>query len=93
MQIDILEKIETDFENSKEVVEILKAMEPMNHGPISDRVYRGIVFLAQGSIEKLNHYIELYYKDYRDLLWQAEYENPEVRKYDFNKSFDELGLP
>jgi len=92
MQQDILNKIEVDFENPEEVVNILEAMESMNRGPISDRVYRGIVFLAQGNMNKLNHFIELSFNNYRDLLWQAEYEDPEVQKYDFAKSFNELGL-
>ena len=76
----------------QEVIDILESLETMNHAPPSDRVLRSIVFLAQGDRNKLSHFIDLAYRDYRDLLWQAEYENPEVRKYDFNKSFDELGL-
>ena len=92
MQQDILDKINEDFENSEEVVNILESMESMNCGPISDRIYRGIIFLAQGDMSKLNHFIELSFKDCRDLIWQAEYEDPEVQKYDFNNSFKELGL-
>jgi hypothetical protein len=92
MQKDILEKIETDFQNPEKVINILKAMESMNRGPISDRAYRGIIFLAQGSMTKLNHYIELSFKDYRDLMWQAEHVESEVQNHDFNKSFSELGL-
>lgn len=92
MQQDILDKIKYDFENAEEVVNILESMESMNQGPISDRIYRGVIFLSQGDMSKLNHFIELSFKDYRDLIWQAEYEDPEVQKYDFNKSFNELGL-
>lgn len=91
MQPDILRKINADFENSKEVVNILKAMESMSQEPVSYRIYRGIVFLSQGNISKLNHFIELLFTDYRVLLWQAEYENEEIQKYEFNKSFNELG--
>lgn len=43
-------------------------------------------------MSKLNHFIALSFKDYRDLIWQAEYEDQEVHKYDFNKSFNEQGL-
>lgn len=92
MQQDILDKINEDFENPEEVVNILESMESIDRGPISDRIYREIIFLAQGDMSKINHFIELSCKDYRDLVWQAEYEDPEVQKYDFNKSFNELDL-
>ena len=92
MQPDIIYKINADFGNPKEVVNILEAMESMNQGPVSDRIFRGIIFLSQGNMDRLNRFIELSFTNYRDLLWQAEYENPEIQKYDFNKSFDELGL-
>ena len=92
MQQDILDKIKKDFKNIEEVVGILESKESMYRGPISDRINRGIIFLAQGDMVKLDHFIELSIKDYRDLIWQAEYEDPEVQKYDFNKSFYELGL-
>lgn len=92
MTPDIVSKIEADFEDPNEILEILESMESRNRGPISDRTYRSIVFLAQGSKDKLNHYVELAFQDYRDLYWQAEYEDPETRKYDFSRSFEEQGL-
>lgn len=92
MQKDIVEKIEMDFENSEEVIKVLTEMVSRNNEAISERIYRAIIYLSEGNIEKLNYYIELYFKDYRDLIWQAEYEDPEIQKYDFNKSFNELGL-
>jgi hypothetical protein len=92
MRPDILDKINSDFENLEEVISILKVMESTNPEPVSDRIYRSIIFLSEGNINKLNHFIELFFTDYRDLIWQAEYEDPEIQKYDFNKSFKELGL-
>ena len=92
MEQDIIDKISLDFANPSEVVNILESMESLNRGPISDRLYRGIIFLSKGDMVKLNNFLDLAFTDYRDLLWQAEYEDPEERKYDFNKSFRELGL-
>ena len=92
MKKDLLEKIIRDFENSDEVVNILESMESKNGLVVSDRIFRCIDFLAEGDIDKLNQYIELYFKDYRDLIWQAEYDDSEVQKYDFNKSFRQLQL-
>ena len=92
MKKDILKKIEKDFDNPEEVLDILFVMAEKDNEVTSDRIYRAIIYLANGSIKTLNHSIELYFIDYRDLLWQAEYEDPEIQKYDFNKSFSELGL-
>jgi hypothetical protein len=77
---------------AEEVFNMLKAVGVQAQEPVSDRIYRSIVFLSQGNMNKLNHYIELSLTDCRDLVWQAEYEDPEKQKYDFNKSFHELGL-
>tara|TARA_R110000868_G_scaffold242255_3_gene497794 strand:- start:446 stop:733 length:288 start_codon:yes stop_codon:yes gene_type:complete len=89
MKDDIVSKIEADFEDPQEVFETLEALESMNRGPISDRMCRSIVFLVNGDRDKLHHYIDLAFLDPRDLLWQAEYEDPEIKKYDFSKSFGE----
>ena len=93
MKKDITQKIKVDFPASAtEVIAILESLESMNRGPISDRIYRAIIHLTNGDQERLNQVIELAFKDHRDLLWQAEYKDPEIRKYDFNKTFNELGL-
>jgi hypothetical protein len=92
MKQDIVAKIRRDFENPDEIFERLGSLESGLGKPVSDRIYRSIVFLADGDRNKLSHYIDLALTDYRDLLWQAEYEDPEDRKYDFNRSFSEQGL-
>jgi len=92
MQQDIIKKIQQDFDNPEEVIGLLSKIEENEGDPVSERIYRSIIFLSEGNLEKLNHFINLYFLDYRDLLWQAEYEDPEIQKYDFNKSFSKLGL-
>ena len=92
MKKDTLKKIDTDFKNPEEVIRILSEMELRNEEVVSERIYRAIIFLSEGDVEKLHHFINLYFEDYRDLIWQAEYEDPEIQKYDFNKSFSKLGL-
>lgn len=92
MQPDIIEKINAEFDDPEEALKTLKAMESVSLGHVSNRILRGIVYLSQGNTSKLRHYIKLALTDYRDLIWQAEYEDPEIQKYDFNKSFNELGL-
>jgi len=92
MKKDILDKIESDFTNPQEILGILSKMAEKDDEVTSDRIYRSIIFLANGKLELLNHFVGLYFVDYRDLLWQAEYEDPEIQKYDFNKTFYKLGL-
>ena len=92
MQKDIIEKIEQDFAEPELVLRILESVESKSGEVLPDRICRSMIYLARGDIERLTHYIELFFQDYRDLLWQAEYEDPEVHKYDFNRTFYELGL-
>lgn len=92
MTPDIVSKIKNDFENPKEILNILESMQTEETGSISDRTYRSILYLAHGSTDKLAQAIELALLDCRDLYWQAEYGDTEVRRYDFNKTFGEQGL-
>ena len=84
---DILKKVESDFVNTDEAISILESIEDdLNN----DRFLRAAVFLARGDTDRLAKIVRM---DYRDVLWQAENpDDPEIRKYDFGKSFSELGL-
>ena len=84
---DILKKVESDFVNTDEAISILESIEDdLNN----DRFLRAAVFLARGDTDQLAKIVRM---DYRDVLWQAENpDDPEIRKYDFGKSFSELGL-
>ena len=84
---DILKKIEADFANTDEAILIL---ESIDDDLKNDRFLRAAVFLARGDKDRLLKIVSM---DYRDVLWQAENpDDPEIRKYDFGKSFSELGL-
>ena len=89
MKLDILKKIENDFKDSRPVLDALLSLEQINRGPVSDRIQRCIIHLSNGKLDSVYNYIDL---AVRDLIWQAEYENPEIRKFDFNNSFFKLGL-
>ena len=92
MKKDILDRIEQDFGSATAVVAVLESLEEPNRGRLSERVIRAIIFLADGDMVKLAHYVELARTDYRDLLWQAEYEEPNQRKYDFSRPFGQHRL-
>lgn len=95
MTKDIFQKIEKDFgKDAKRVHKEFEILDAKTNGQLFDRLIRAIVYLAKGDIDKLKMYIEMSQVDWRDVLWQAEYDSPDdpKRYRDFNKSFHDLGL-
>jgi hypothetical protein len=93
MKTDIYQKIEKDFGHDlKQAIEQVEILDAQSKGLINDRLLRSMVFLAKGNIERFKKIIELGRIDYRDVLWQAEYDCGEKQIYDFNKTFHELKL-
>lgn len=93
MKTDIYRKMERDF--GSEISLALKQVEAPDlpaEGVTGDRVLRAMVFLAKGDLETLEQLIKLASTDYRDVLWQAEYDCGDKRRFDFSRSFHELGL-
>lgn len=93
MKTDIYQKIEKDFGDSlPEAIEQINILDARSKGLIHDRMIRAMVFFAKGNVERFKQVIELGRIDYRDVLWQAEYDCGEEQHFDFNKSFHELKL-
>lgn len=93
MKADILQKIEKDFaEHHQFAIKQIEVFDAKHKGLLTDRILRAVVFLAKGNSEKLMQVLALAETDYRDVLWQAEYDRNEQRIYDFNQSFYELKL-
>ena len=93
MKTDIYQKIERDFGNDlKLALEQVDILDARSKGLVGDRMLRAMIFLANGNIDRFKQVIELGRTDYRDVLWQAEYDCGEEQQYDFNKTFHELKL-
>ena len=93
IEADIIQKIEQDFAGDYPfALDMIDDFVSCTSKPVSDRLLRAVVFMANGKIEKLDHAIELANIDFRDVLWQAEYDCGETQLYDFHRSFPELGL-
>jgi hypothetical protein len=93
MKTDIYQKIERDFGNDlKLAIEQIEILDARSKGLIENRMLRAMVFLSKGNIDRFKQVIELGRTDYRDVLWQAEYDCGEEQIYDFNKTFHELKL-
>ena len=82
---DILERIAADFgrDSVAEVAKLLAAY----HGPEPHRVCRCILHLSAGSTDKLKHNVEDAAKDYRDIIFFAEYDRDANRIHDFTRDF------
>lgn len=81
---DIIRDIESTYRDASEVVDTCSAVEV----PEKERVIRCILHLAQGDIDSLTAYVRRAEKDYRDVIWSAEYDNRNNRKYDFRFPID-----
>lgn len=92
---DILARIQGDFgAESEEAIHLIKgfwdemdAREPL-------RILRSVIFISTGNVENLVYYIQAAKKDWRDVIWWAEYytasgEKSEQRLRDFSQAFGE----
>ena len=61
-------------------------------GPESDRVRWDILELSKGDVEKVREFVQAAQRDYRDVLYWAEYykDDPMVRDRDAKQMFGEL---
>ena len=91
--LDIQQKLALDFGSempfAKDEIEALYAA---TNWQISDKMIRCIIYLAKGDVMLLKRTIGCARKDYKDVLWLAEYDRGDDRLRDFNKTFQELGL-
>ena len=88
MPPDIVARIELQFgQNAREAIELLEAFVVAGQIRETNRVIRCLVHLAGGSIPKLCENIQLAEVDYRDVIWNAEYDHSDERKRDLSIPF------
>jgi hypothetical protein len=93
LQTDIYLKLEHDFgEALPQALSLLEDVEAQTKGNVDDRILRAMIYLSKGDVGRLEELIALVQKDYRDLLWQAEYDEQGQRQFDFSKTFHELNF-
>ena len=78
--------------NFKEYYKVVDQLYNENNFPKSDtdRIIRCILFLAQKNYCNINDSISLAKTDYRDLIYQAEYDCSKTKIRDLSKPFDFL---
>lgn len=93
LQVDIEQKLEKEFAKqwllARDEIEALYAK---TNWRVTNRLVRAVIYLANGDFAALNVHIERVLNDYKDLLWEAEYERGDEQLRDFNRTFYELGL-
>jgi hypothetical protein len=91
---DIYQKIEQDFgDDAPAIHRELSILDAATKGLILDRLIRSIIYLSKGDIQAFRMYVEMARLDWRDVLWQAECDPPDIKiKRDFTKTFHELKL-
>lgn len=82
---DIIKHIESVYRNPTEVSAIVSAVA----APEAERVIRCILHLSEGDRDSLMAYVKMADQDYRDVIWNAEYDNRNIRKYNFTRPLDE----
>jgi hypothetical protein len=83
---DVAERLRADYPNEQLVT--LQALLGEYDGKERARVVRSVVHLAEGSIDRLLHFIGCATTDYRDVIYWAEYDLSDQRVRDFDQPFD-----
>lgn len=90
LQQRALERIAKEFPTAEQasVIELLSSYS----GPEGERVTSDILELSKGSLEKVRYYVEIAHKDYRDILYWAEYydNDPMLRGRDPKQLVEEI---
>ena len=81
---DIEIRIKERFDDPNRVYDLLKNLENQNE---EIRVIRCILELSDSDYDSVDAWVKKANEDYRNILWYAEYDNRNVRKYDFSEPF------
>ncbi len=83
---DINKRINEFFKNSQRVIEILNVL---NVEREHERIIRCILILSDGDYDAVREWVKKANQDYRNIIWYAEYDNRNVRKFNFNYPINE----
>lgn len=86
---DVDRRLRLEYE-PQEVIEIYAAFEDLQRTAphINSRIFRCILHLAEGNVNRLLELVENARIDYRDVILWAEYDQRgRTRLHDFNKAF------
>lgn len=87
---DIISRVKRDF-SADQVTSVLARLSSYD-GKEPARVIRCIVQLSNGSEERLSQNLVTAMADYRDILYFAEYDQEDKRRFDFRKPFPKASV-
>ncbi|MGF1530616.1 MAG: hypothetical protein ACFCU4_04585 [Puniceicoccaceae bacterium] len=95
MKPDIQKRLKDEFgDDFYSILKEINEWDAQTKSLLDDRLLRSAIFLSRGKIESFLAIKEASRRDYRDVLWQAEYDGEEERIRDFNRPFgSECDLP
>ncbi len=85
---DIQCRLKKDFgDDFMEVIKEINQWDAETKGLLGDRLLRATIYLSRGRLKRFKEVKEMGRTDYRDVLWQAEYDGGEEHLRDFNRPF------
>ena len=83
---DIVDRIAKRFSRPEVVYASLARLQNLNE---KIRVIRCILELSDSDYDAVDAWTKTANEDYRNVIWYAEYDNRNIRKYDFALSYSE----
>ena len=94
MKPDIKSRLQKDFgEDFLTIVKVINQWDVETKSLLDDRLLRVTIYLVKGKKEEFERIKEIARLDFRDVLWQAEYDGGEERIRDFNRQFGSEETP
>ena len=86
---DIEKRLRADFGADTDVARgELEKLSGVASDDALPRIARCVVHLADRELDKLTYYVECAHKDWRDVIWWAEYDGGEKQLRDLNREFE-----
>ena len=92
---DIERFIDDAFDNPERVkssISILSGFLGPGHNDHDDRIRRCVLFLSKDNAKLLRGYIKDAWRDWRNVIWWAEYDGGEKQLRDFTRPFEQSDL-
>ena len=84
LQSDIREWVNEHFSKPEKAVSYLEPLTKIDSPVDCSRIIRCVLFLSERDYDSISVYVRKASEDYRYVIWMAEYDNRNVRKYNFN---------
>ena len=83
---DIAARIDARFKDGTRVRDSLAQVSEIRD---RERIWRCVLELSESDYDAVDAWVKKANADYRDVIYYAEYDNREVRRFDFSRSYDE----